>query len=409
MDDHWPPLHILVLTDRDWSHPQAGGTGTNLLSQVSYWLEWGHRVSVIACGYPGAPRHEDHGALQIHRMGGRSTVFPHAIWRQSRGFVEEADVVLEIVNGITFLTPLWCRTPTLALVHHIHRRHYVEEMGTYGRLACMALETAPLRTLYRRRSFMTVSRSSAEDITAYGVPAENVEVNYNGIDTGFYTPGRKSPTPQLIYLGRLKRYKHIEELFDVTAAIPGAELDVVGDGEERPRLEAEAAERGLDGRVRFHGFVDDERKRELLQRAWVHLTASRAEGWSLTVMEAAACGTPTVAWRQGGLEESVIDGETGLLADDLSEMTGHTRRIVEDELLRERLRRAARERTLEFSWERTAARTIQLMRASLATEEELLPALAPAEVAAAPATNGNGRVAAIDVEAPAPGRDVVSG
>ena len=48
------PRHILVLTDRDWTHPQGGGTGTDLYGQVSRWLAWGHRVTVIAGDYPGA-------------------------------------------------------------------------------------------------------------------------------------------------------------------------------------------------------------------------------------------------------------------------------------------------------------------------------------------------------------------
>jgi hypothetical protein len=72
-------VHILVLTDRDWTHPQGGGTGTNLFGQVSRWLAWGHRVSVIACAYPGCQAREDLGALTVHRVGGRSTVFPRAI------------------------------------------------------------------------------------------------------------------------------------------------------------------------------------------------------------------------------------------------------------------------------------------------------------------------------------------
>ena len=46
--------HILVLTDRDWTHPQGGGTGANLFGQVAHWLEWGHRVTVVAGTYPGA-------------------------------------------------------------------------------------------------------------------------------------------------------------------------------------------------------------------------------------------------------------------------------------------------------------------------------------------------------------------
>src|SRR2546423_3313666 len=80
------PLHVLVMTDRDWTHPQGGGTGANLFGQVSRWLAWGHRVSVIACSYPGAESFERIGErLELHRMGGRSTVFPRAILAQARG------------------------------------------------------------------------------------------------------------------------------------------------------------------------------------------------------------------------------------------------------------------------------------------------------------------------------------
>ena len=108
MDEPRVPLHILVMTDRDWTHPQAGGTGSNLYGQISRWVAWGHRVSVIACSYPGAKSFERIAdGLEVHRMGGRSTVFPRAILRQARGLVPDADVVLEVANGITFLTPLW--------------------------------------------------------------------------------------------------------------------------------------------------------------------------------------------------------------------------------------------------------------------------------------------------------------
>ena len=50
------PLHILVLTDRDWTHPQAGGTGANLTGYLEHWLARGHRVTVLTSGYPGAER-----------------------------------------------------------------------------------------------------------------------------------------------------------------------------------------------------------------------------------------------------------------------------------------------------------------------------------------------------------------
>jgi glycosyltransferase involved in cell wall biosynthesis len=358
-------MHILILSDRDWTHPQAGGTGLNLSRQVEYWLEWGHRVSVISCGYPGATACARHGALTLHHVGGRSTVFPQAILRQALGLVPDADVVLEVINGVTFLTPLWLRAPRLALVHHIHRgRHYTAELGRLGTPVAFLLETAPLRLLYGRTAFIVVSEATAREVAAHGVPEQLVSVNRNGVNGNGYRPGTKDPRPMVLYLGRIKRYKHVERLLSIAEAMPGLSLEIAGDGDARPELEREIAERGLGERVRMHGYVDELHKVRLLQRAWVHVTASVAEGWSLTVMEAAACGTPSVALATGGLRESIVDGETGLLAGDESELVVLTKRLIEDAELRTRLGEGAALRAREFSWERTAAHTLALLEAA---------------------------------------------
>lgn len=359
------PLHILVLSDRDWTHPQGGGTGTNLYGQVSRWIAWGHRVTVVACSYPGAEPREELGPLTLIRVGGRSTVFPRVIWRGLRRRLPEADVVLEVVNGITFLTPLWLRAPRLTLVHHIHRDHYVAEMGWKGKLAAFLLETAPLRMLYGSSYFLTISRASARDIEGHGIPAEQITVSYIGVEAEAFEadPGARPEQPAMLYLGRLKRYKRIEYLLDALARAPDTVLDVAGDGDHREALEAGIAERGLGGRVRMHGHVSEEHKRELLRRSWVNLTASSAEGWCLTVMEAAASGTPSVAMAVGGLPESIDDERTGLLARDPEELGDHVRRLAGDRALVERLGSSARQRALEFTWDRSAGESLQALEA----------------------------------------------
>ena len=358
-------LHILILSDRDWTHPQAGGTGTNLYSQVSRWLEWGHRVSVISCSYPGAAAREHSGPLTLHRVGGRSTVFPRVIVRQWRRYVPDADVVLEVVNGVTFLTPLWCTTPRVTLIHHIHREHYVRELGTSGRVAALLLETLPLRLLYRRSQLLTISQASARDIARHGIAPERIEVAYVGanLDTLTPDPSARAPEPTLLYLGRVKRYKRIEVVLDVLEQNPGAVLDLAGDGDHREALLAAIHSRGLARRVQVHGHVSEERKRELYQRAWVNVTASSAEGWGLSVTEAAACATPSAALRLGGLSEAIEDGQTGVLADGPRELARKVGALLADPELRERLGRHARERAAEFSWDETARRTLQLLDA----------------------------------------------
>jgi glycosyltransferase involved in cell wall biosynthesis/O-antigen/teichoic acid export membrane protein len=388
------PLHILVLTDRDWTHPQGGGTGANLYGQISRWLAWGHRVTVVACAYPGGPRHERIGALEIHRMGGRSTVFPRAIWKVWRGLGADADVVLEVVNGITFLTPLWLRKPCVTLVHHVHRDHYATELGLLGRVAAVLLETLPLRLLYRGSRFLTISEATADELAhMHATPRDQIEVNYIGVERAV-RGGQRAETAQLLYLGRLKRYKRIELLLDVLEGAPGAELVIAGEGDHRPALEEEVDRRGLGERVRMLGHVSEQRKHELYAESWVNLTASSAGGWCLTVMEAAVHGTPSAALAVGGLPESIVDGHTGLLAGDGDGLTRATRRIVEDPELRERLGAAARERAAEFSWERTAERTLAVLEAERARDDARLPL---AQLAEGLARSDTGRAAGLAV------------
>jgi glycosyltransferase involved in cell wall biosynthesis len=358
-----PPLHILVLADRDWTHHDTGGNGANLHAQISRWVEWGNRVTVVAGDYPGARRVESYGPrLTVHRMGTRVSVFPRAILAVLRGIGRDADVVLEVINGITFVTPLWLRKPRVAMVHHVHRELYLEEFRRFGLPLFWLLERLPLRLLYRRTPFLTISNSARDDLAREGIPPRNVTVEYLGVDPGKFRRATRAPEPHLIFVGRLKAYKNVEALFDVLEQVPGAILDVVGEGDHRPDLEAEIGRRGLSERVRMHGYVDEETKAELYGRAWVNLTASQSEGWSLTVMEAALCGTPSAALAVGGLAESIVPGETGLLAADTRELTERVREIVADPALRDRLGDAAEQRARTFTWDRSALAFLEVLR-----------------------------------------------
>lgn len=363
-------LKILVLADRDWNHPQGGGTGANLYSNVIRWAELGHHVTVIAGAHPACAAVEQVTPnLIVHHMGGRATVFPRAIWAVLRGLGRDADVVFEVINGITFLSPLWLRKPRVALVNHPHRDLYIGEFGRFrGRILSALLEELPLRLLYRRAPFLTISGSARDELVAIdGVPLDNITLAYCGVGPGPFGPGERSEHPRLLYVGRLKAYKRIEILLDMLTHLPGVTLDIAGRGDHGETLDDEIAQRGLGSRVRVHGHVDEERKAELYRQAWVHVTASASEGWSLTVMEAALCGTPSAALAVGGLRESIVDGKTGVLADSPAELLANVRELLEDGELRERLGTAARERAETFTWDRTAAITLAVVQRQAST------------------------------------------
>lgn len=362
--------HILLLTDRDWTHPQGGGTGTNLYGQVSRWIAWGHTVTVVAGAYEGCePVSQPHERLTVHRMGSRLSVFTQAARASRRGLGADADVILEVVNGIAFFTPLWwwLKVPCVTLVHHVHQDHYVAELGLRGRVAALALERLPLALLYRSRPVLTISHAAREDLVAIGVPEERITVAYLGVDESGVPAVARSETPRLLYLGRLKAYKRIEHVLDALEAVPDATLDIAGDGDHRAHLEAEIAERGLSDRVTLHGHVSEAVKQKLYDRAWVSLTASSAEGWCLTVMEAALRGTPSAALRVGGLPESIVDGRTGLLADTSEELSAHVARLCAEPELRARLGNGARDRARTFTWEETARANLDVLQDAVST------------------------------------------
>ncbi len=354
-----------MLSDRDWTHPEAGGTGTTMRALVTRWVAAGHHVTMIAGSYPGAARVErPHERLEIHRMGTRLTVFPLAAFARWRGLGRDVDVVFEVVNGIAFFTPLWPvhRRPTVAFVQHVHQQHYVTELGWRGRIGALLLERLPLRYLYRRSVFCTISQSARHEmINELGVAPEAIHVVYLGVEP-LISDTPKAARPTLLYFGRLKRYKRLELLLDALERSPRSILEVAGDGDYRSAFEAEIARRGLRDRVVMHGFVPEAEKGNLYARAWLNITTSSAEGWGLCVMEAASCGTPSVALRVGGLGEAIVDGHTGVLADHPSELGGLVAQIMDAPGFRDRLGRAAAERAATFMWDRSADEMLSVMR-----------------------------------------------
>jgi phosphatidyl-myo-inositol dimannoside synthase len=132
----------------------------------------------------------------------------------------------------------------------------------------------------------------------------------------------------LLIVGRMaatERYKGHEQLLQAMTRLPGAasgahhppRLVVVGDGDDRPRLEALAASLGLSAQVLFTGFVSEATLAELYARAAVFVMPSRGEGFGLVYLEAMRAGRPCVAAHASAAAEIVADGETGLLVDPL--------------------------------------------------------------------------------------------
>jgi glycosyltransferase involved in cell wall biosynthesis len=174
-----------------------------------------------------------------------------------------------------------------------------------------------------------------------------------------------------LYLGRLKRYKRVDLIVDALAHLIRtggmARLLIVGRGDAEPELRAHMARLGLEQHVDFRGYVDEEEKRRLLRKAWVHVFTSPKEGWGISNLEAAACGTPTVASDSPGLRDSVLHDRTGFLVPhgDTVALAERLRLVLEQPDLRRRLAEGARLFALDHGWDRAADQTEAHLQAVL--------------------------------------------
>jgi len=131
-------------------------------------------------------------------------------------------------------------------------------------------------------------------------------------------PSSFEPPHRLLSVARLLAtdgYKGVDHTILALGLLPPGEavLDVVGDGDDRPRLERLVAETGLADAVRFHGAVGDDELRSLYAACDVFVLPSGGEGFGIVYLEAMAFAKPVIAAREGGAPFAVRDGETGWL------------------------------------------------------------------------------------------------
>jgi glycosyltransferase involved in cell wall biosynthesis len=183
------------------------------------------------------------------------------------------------------------------------------------------------------------------------------------VDTDWFVPDSTTPrteTPTFLYVGRLKRYKGIDSLLEAMSLLRDsgvdATLQIVGRGDDSDRLQRISRQMGLSRCVQFLGFVDEDRKRNLLRQTWAVVFPSAKEGWGIVNVEAAACGTPAIASDSPGLRESVRDGQTGILVPhgEVQALADALTRVATDPDLVADLGRNARQFAETLSWERAA-------------------------------------------------------
>jgi len=317
-------------------------------------------VTWLAERFPSSQEDETFGSILIKRRGDPLSLhFFSLVEARRHEFV--LDSVAHAVPFFSYLVNPY----SAALVHHVHQDVLDLELGGVKAFVLKRLE----RTLSRYPFLIAVSHTTKRELVhRFGVPNERIRVIHNGLDHNFYRPHfeRKSVTPTILWLGRLKRYKNPLDAPRIFSLLPStlrsnAKLVVAGRGDlERETREAVKEVGGV-----FLGGVSEEEKLRLYQSAWVVLSTSFIEGWGMTVVEANACGTPVVGYATGSLPEIIKEGVNGFTVP-YKHLRAAAKRVEQiltmDSWERESLWKKSHEESLKYDWDKTAAEYYEVLR-----------------------------------------------
>jgi glycosyltransferase involved in cell wall biosynthesis len=351
---------------RDLDDPEAGGSELHAHKIASRWAAAGLDVTFRTSAVPGAPAALTRDGYRVMRQAGRYAVFPGAAWEGIRMGHRPGDALVEIWNGMPFLSPLWYRGPRIVFLHHVHAEMWGMVLPpTLARMGDL-VERRIAPRFYRSSRIVTLSESSRlEIVDMLGLRPDRVTVAPPGVDARFEPGGHRSPTPLVVAVGRLVPVKRFDVLLGALAEVksrqPELRAVIIGEGYERAALEERRAALGATDWISLPGRVDDEELVDWYRRAWVVASSSQREGWGMTLTEAGACGTPGVATAIAGHADAVLDGESGLLVDDPGDLAAALARILGDEVLRSRLAKGALARARWFTWDATARRALEAL------------------------------------------------
>jgi glycosyltransferase involved in cell wall biosynthesis len=355
-------LKILIFNWRDIKNPAAGGAEVYIHEVAKRLVKKGNEIILFSAKFKNAKNQEEINGVKIVRQGGKGTVYLKA-----RTFFNEVrnkvDLIIDSINTIPFFTPLYVKEkPKIALIFQLTGQVFYKILPKPLAYIAEHIEPFIYKKFYRNVQSIVLSQSVKDELVNIGLSASSIKVAEPGIDPDFYIPGKKTEYPSVLYLNRIVAYKNVDDLIKafkvVVNAVPNSKLLIVGcrGTKYEEYLKRLAHKLNLSNSVEFYPFATGEKKRDFLQKAWVHVLPSSKEGWGISVTEAAACGTPTVAYDVIGLRDSVKHNVTGFLVPykDINALAEKIIELLSNEELRREMSMKAREEALKYTWSRTA-------------------------------------------------------
>lgn len=368
-------MRLLMFVSRDPANPQFGGGETVLWEWAREAAKLGHEITYLCSTFPNSARISTVDGIRIVRIGTEIGLGLSA-WREYRSkFRGTVDLVIEDMlagKQIPFLAALYVKEPMLAVWHQDHlplfRAQYPPAVVPF-----LGIVERVVVRVHRNCVVLSPSQSARDSYVGKGGRADRAHVFQMGLSPEFLNqttiPRARERKPVALFLGKLRRFKRPDyaiRAFEIVARrMPEARMIVAGRPDENrflDELRRQIRDLGLTNSVSLELSVSEARKMELLRSSRALISATPVEGFGIAILEASACGLPTVG-TTGVPEESLKQGVNGFRvpSEDIQGMAEWTTRLLSDDQLFDAISINAQSLAKGHSWRRSVQSVLEFM------------------------------------------------
>jgi len=385
------PLNVMFLT---WEFPPRiiGGISPHVFYLSKSLAENGVKVHVVTCDFPGAPAHETLDGVEVYRVDSYRNPSPDfATWVYLMNLnmqKEAATITARLPEKIdVFHAHDWLVATAGIGLKHVFRKPLLVTMhsteigrrdGLHTSAEKMIAETEAWLT-YEAWKVICCSQYMVSHVKwAFGLPDDKLVMVPNGVNLQVYENIRKHdlenfrkdfglPEEKLVlFVGRLVYEKGAHVLVNAIPKIldkVNAKFVIVGSGYMKEQLSAIVKSMGLERKVLFTGFLDEDSLLKLQCSADVSVVPSLFEPFGIVALEAMAAKSPVVVSDTGGLSEIVEHDLTGVKVypNNVDSLAWGVTKVLSDETYSNRLRVNAFRRIQEnYDWGKIAQQTVRI-------------------------------------------------
>lgn len=356
-------MHICMVASE--FPPKCGGLGYYVYHLSKNLTQRGYKITVLARGSWIRNYHQTTDGISVHRVR-FLPLYPFHLQAHEpflNRLLKSMEPELDIVHLHNHGIPIVNTSLPVVVTEHGIMKSFIDHLEPLDLFSLGLKMFSPMyisldrKVLRRADNVIAISRTCAEELnTFYGI--DNAVVITNGVDTNFLTPAKsKKQSLLVLYVGALTTEKGLPDLIRAATYVrrdyPDIKFILAGRGRMERNIKSLVHRLNLADSFFFAGYVERHQLREYYQQAAVLVLPSYHEGLPTVLLEAMACGIPSVATNVAGNSEVVVHGETGFLTPPKNpeKLAEAILRLLGDEKRRKTMGANARKRAEEhYDW-----------------------------------------------------------